>query len=286
MRVYLNGTSGSLGYGVAKALRAGHQVYESLADITDRAEVKNEIDSFQPEVVVHLAALVRSDVCRNMPKVAEEVNVAGTANVAQAAGAVGAKLIYFSTADVYRIDAGRIGDVVVTEESDVRPETAYAQTKYAGEAIARHAVRDAVIIRPGMTFGPRPNDTSILSDVIASHWSGRWVNVLMDPKLSKDYTASANVAEIVRLVVMRGAWGDVFNTGSGEARTYEDIMLDLELNGIRPFVKFWPDYDYIGPRVFSTEKLRKVLGYQPMVSFTECVRAVRDAAGRRHAASV
>lgn len=284
MRVLINGTSGSLGHWVAKALvLAGHEVHESNSvDITNRDIVMAEMRLVRPHVVVHMAAMVRSDVCRAMPAAATETNVNGTSNVVQAAQAVGAKLVYFSTADVYKV-----GQRLITEASVLDPDvTHYARTKYDGETISLHYVPDATIIRPGMTFGPRPQDTSILSDVIASHWTKRWVNVLMDPTLVKDYTAAVNVAEIVRLVIDRGAWGEVYNTGSGEERTYNGIMAGFEKRGIRPSVKFWPGMDYIGSRVFSTEKLRSDLKYSPVMSFDYCVEEVFQAAGRRYAAGV
>jgi dTDP-4-dehydrorhamnose reductase len=98
-------------------------------DIT-RAEVANAVfNRERPALVIHAAAYTDVDRAEQEVLRAEAVNALGAANVATAASAVGARMIYLSTDFVFDGASGR----PYLPDDVARPLGVYGQTKLAGE---------------------------------------------------------------------------------------------------------------------------------------------------------
>ena len=105
MRVLVTGFGGQLGYDVVRLLkRRGVQcqgVDVGDFDLTDGDAVKEYFQSYLPTAVVHCAAYTAVDKAESEPEVCLKVNAIGTMNIARAAAAVGAKVLYISTDYVF-----------------------------------------------------------------------------------------------------------------------------------------------------------------------------------------
>ncbi len=107
---------------------------------------------WRPTHVLHLAAVAHPRTAERHPERADRVNVEGTRALGAAAAAVGARLVFASTAQVYGRRAG-----VLTEALAAAPANAYGRSKWAAEqALGELAARglDAVIARPFNHSGP------------------------------------------------------------------------------------------------------------------------------------
>src|SRR5919108_4837054 len=114
-RILITGISGFLGRYVARSLKDHSAVlgtYHShqtalngcelaCLDVADAEGVRAVFRRFRPDVVVHTAALGDVDACERHPDEAHRVNAQGAECIAQGAMAVGARLIYISTDQVY-----------------------------------------------------------------------------------------------------------------------------------------------------------------------------------------
>lgn len=103
-------------------------------------------------VVYHLAAAFRKI---NLPKeVYREINEGGTGNAIEAGLKGGMeKFVYCSTQGVH----GHVDDPPGSEDTPVRPEDYYQETKYRGELVTRKYMEkglDATILRPMAIYGP------------------------------------------------------------------------------------------------------------------------------------
>lgn len=124
-------------------------------DICDAAAVQTALEG--ADVVVHLA--FQLDPLRDAARM-RAVNVDGTRNVFEAAAAVGArKIVYTSSAVVY--GAHPDNDVPLTEEAPLRanPDFPYAEHKHEVEAwlerwIPDHPELVATVLRPAIVAGP------------------------------------------------------------------------------------------------------------------------------------
>src|SRR5580658_7760318 len=105
------GAGGMLGHDLLTALEAaGHDVtgrVRAELDITDQAAVEAAVAAAKPDVVVNCAAWTAVDDAESHEDEALAVNGTGTALVARACAAAGARLVYVSTDYVFAGDAAR-----------------------------------------------------------------------------------------------------------------------------------------------------------------------------------
>ena len=139
------------GANLAPARKAGAETIE--ADITDPASIEAVFETHKINYVAHVAALYDLGAARESLM---RVNRDGTANVCEAARAAGVEhLLYFSTGDVY----GQPKEMPIHEDMPANPLNAYAESKYAGEKIARKMCVDqglpVTVIRPTVVYGQR-----------------------------------------------------------------------------------------------------------------------------------
>jgi dTDP-4-dehydrorhamnose reductase len=153
MRVLVTGADGQLGRDLLDALAGQVPVggrrcsllapegpvpgldYEVLATdignmrVDDRDAVQFMFHSFRPELVLHGGAITAVDACETEIDLAYAVNAIGTRNVAEAATAVGAHLLYVSTDYVFDGTSPR----PYREWDAPNPKSVYGASKLAGE---------------------------------------------------------------------------------------------------------------------------------------------------------
>ena len=93
--------------------------------------------------------MTQVDNCESDLEGAFRLNAAGSANVAAAAKAVGARLIAVSTDYVFRGDAAQ----PYTENDATEPQTVYGMSKLAGENAIREIYDNHVIARIAWLYG-------------------------------------------------------------------------------------------------------------------------------------
>ncbi len=145
MRIFLTGGSGLLG-GAVQAACAGDQLLAPPSrevDLTRDGEVAAAIAEARPDAVIHCAAITDVDRCEREPETAHRVNVVGSARVARAAAAAGARLIAVSTDYVFGADRGR----PLTEDDRPDPLNVYGASKWAGEREVLDACPGALVAR-------------------------------------------------------------------------------------------------------------------------------------------
>jgi len=82
--------------GANRTQNMGTATYASM-DITEREDVLRVVGEFQPDVIIHGAAMTHVDECELHPEQATLMNVEGTRHMAEAAQQVGAHLVHIST---------------------------------------------------------------------------------------------------------------------------------------------------------------------------------------------
>ncbi len=161
MRCLLTGHRGMVGVHVHEhLLAAGHEVIgldvADGDDVCDGRTVRDRVDGC--DSVVHAAAIAHDS--RGTPEQIRSVNVDGTRTVLDAAGAVGARIVYFSSAQVFGIaDGERAPDYLpIDDDHPRRAARAYGRSKCVGEDLCRaHAARfdvAVVALRPFLVLAP------------------------------------------------------------------------------------------------------------------------------------
>jgi dTDP-4-dehydrorhamnose reductase len=150
-RLLVTGGSGHLGGEVVRRARAAG--WEAVGtsyrkpgpaplDVRDAAAVDALVAGVAPDCLVHTAYL------QDGPD-AWATNVGGSANVAQAAAAQGARLIHLSTDLVFDGRAGR----PYTENDAANPLLEYGRAKTAAEAAVAERHPRATIVRTSLIYG-------------------------------------------------------------------------------------------------------------------------------------
>lgn len=153
--ILLTGGNGQLGTELRHLLDEQGKEYVStdadVLDITDAEKVMTFMQELKPETVYHCAAYTAVDKAEDEGKELDErINVDGTRNVALAAEAVGATLVYISTDYVFD---GTKRDGMYKTDDATNPLNEYGRTKLLGEEEVAAIMSKFYIIRTSWVFG-------------------------------------------------------------------------------------------------------------------------------------
>ena len=153
VRLLVCGAAGMLGRDVVRAAElAGHEVTavdRAELDVTDATATERCAREQGPHAVVNCAAYTDVDGAESDPDGAMRVNARGARNVAAAAAAVGATVLYVSTDYVFD---GRKSEPY-TESDEPRPLGSYGESKLAGEVETAAVNQRHLIVRSSWLFG-------------------------------------------------------------------------------------------------------------------------------------
>ncbi len=139
-RVVLTGAGGFIGSALSRSLELDSQVDVRLCSvpIENQAAVDEYFKNLEiagPLVLVHFAAMSHVPSCQASPELAHLINVLGVTHVSSALGKYfpGSRMVFLSTAQVYK-GSSRIDQAVrFDENSQIQPQSVYAETKWIAE---------------------------------------------------------------------------------------------------------------------------------------------------------
>lgn len=198
MKIFVTGVGGQLGHDVVNELsKRGYEgigsdiqpQYSGIADesavtkaqyvqmdITDAASVEKTIKEISPDVIIHCAAWTAVDAAEdeeNQAKV-HAINALGTENMARAAKAVDAKMVYISTDYVFDGQGDRPW---LPDDKCYAPLNVYGQSKLDGELAVSRILEKYFIVRIAWVFGLNGNNfIKTMIKVGKSHDEVRVVN--------------------------------------------------------------------------------------------------------------
>ena len=225
MRIAITGHKGQLGTALLDALAGSELLGLDLPkhDITDPLAIRETIVEFQPDVVIHGAAMTNVDGCEREPEKAYRINTLGTQNVAVACGQCGAAMVHISTNEVFD---GRLGRPYY-EWDTASPKSAYAQSKAAAEFLVRALLNRFYIVRTSWLYA-RGGENFITKIIRAADQHGQ-LRVVTDEVATPTY--APDLAQAISQLVGTGHFGVYHFTNSGSCSRYEWAKKLLELSG-------------------------------------------------------
>jgi len=244
MRVFITGVCGQLGHDVVNELtRRGHEAVGSdiapaysgiqdgtsvteapyvQLDITDEAAVSRVLAEIKPDAVIHCAAWTNVDGAEdpaNKPLV-HKINVEGTQNMADAAKAVDAKIVYLSTDYVFD---GQGAKPWQPDDKNYAPLNYYGQTKLEGELAVSSTIDKFFIVRIAWAFGLNGNNfVKTMVNVGRTHDTVRVVN---DQTGSPTYCF--DLARLLVDMIETDKYGYYHSTNEGDYISWYDFTCEI-----------------------------------------------------------
>ncbi|MDB6110965.1 MAG: dTDP-4-dehydrorhamnose reductase [Pedosphaera sp.] len=142
-------------------------------DLTDHESVRRLFRQQQPRLILHCAALSKTQACQANPPLARQLNVEVTTRLAELAADI--PFIFFSTDLVF--DGGQ-GNY--EETAPLNPLSIYAETKVAAEQIVRANPKHTVI-RTSLNGGTSPTGDRGFNEEMRRVWqNGRTLSLFTD----------------------------------------------------------------------------------------------------------
>jgi UDP-glucose 4-epimerase len=225
--------------------------------------------------------------CKDYPRTAFDVNIAGTFNVLEACVNNDIeRLVWSSSASVY----GDAVSVPMTEEHPFNNRNFYGATKIAGEAMAR-AFNDRyglgyVGLRYMNVYGPHQDQTAAYTGVIPIMLNKIEANeapvINGDGSQAYDFVTARDTARCNVLALRNDVVDEFYNVGTGVQTSIKELCdLILEMTGSDLKVEYKPyseedSRQMVQNRIGSTEKAEKDLGFHYEDTLREGLQALID----------
>ncbi|MDD2757956.1 MAG: SDR family oxidoreductase [Patescibacteria group bacterium] len=183
-KILITGSGGFVGKNLYSILKPDFEIcgidivknefVDKVIDVSDRAALKNILDGFQPDVIVHLAALSNVEKCEMEKELADKCNVLPTKILAAWSAHHDKKIIYISSDYVYD---GKKGGY--DENDAVNPAQYYGETKVEGEKIVS-ALKNYIIFRPTVIYGWDPDGMNFFMQLYRNMKDGKAMRIMTD----------------------------------------------------------------------------------------------------------
>lgn len=244
-------------------------IYQSL-DITNPKQVNEVFATFQPQIVIHTAAMTNVDACESDLDGCNLLNVKAVEYLVEACEKHKSFFCHLSTDFIFDGESGPYDEV-----AKPNPISIYGESKLKAEQIVQSSKIRWAIARTVLVFGivPDMSRTNIILWVKKSLEEGKQINVVTDQ--FRTPTLAEDLAMGCWLIAQKEAEG-IFNISGEELLTpYEMAIQTAEFFHLpKELIKPADSSTFSQPAKrpprtgFILDKAKSVLGYQPR-SFNE-----------------
>lgn len=217
MKILVTGVKGQLGYDVVhEGESRGLEMFGTDVDnmdITDAGQVKQVIEDYKPDAVIHCAAYTAVDAAEDNQELCRKINVDGTRNIAEVCKAMDIPMMYFSTDYIFN---GQ-GENFWKEDDEKQPLNVYGRTKYEGELAVQELIQKYFILRISWVFGV--NGNNFIKTMLRLGKERGAVGVVSDQIGSPTYTY--DLAKLVIDMIQTDKYGAYHVTNDGLCSWYE-----------------------------------------------------------------
>ena len=267
------------------AFMSNPNFYFARADITENRALHHFLprDWPSPDAAVHLAAIVGFPACQSIGKQAAwRYNVDGTQMVFEQCANLGVSRIIFSS--TYSNYGASLDGKPVTEDSQLNPQSLYAETKVASEEFLLKQKDSScvpLIFRFATLYGisPRTRFDLIVNQFVLDAFTKRELIIYQ-----RGYSRSfVHVRDVVRGIMLGleapedKVRGQIFNLGMKDGNFTKDEIVGLVLKRLPETMIRYKDLTFGGDmrdiRV-SFEKIQREMGFKAQLNVDDGVREV------------
>ncbi len=298
MNILITGGAGFIGSSIIPELKkCGHNIFvidnlsfgkRELADVEDsffsnvdireKNKVKLIVEKFQPDWILHLAAIHFIPYCNKHPIETVDVNINATLNLLNIAREYKNLKGFFlaSTAAVYPIY-----DKAIKESLEPAPLDIYGTSKLICEHLLKEFYLEtsinSVVCRFFNAFGPNETNPHLIPEILNQIKNENRIIELgnLDPK--RDFIHTYDMARAVSSLIEKSVDGyDIFNLGRGIEYSVKDIVKAFE-NSINEKITIKQDPSRIRksdrPHLLADiTKLKNFLNWEPEESLDSAIK--------------
>ncbi len=261
-------------YRIKELKKYGERVVRMRGDVTDKELLKQSLRKYNPEIIIHLAALPIAKVCDDYPDEARINIFESTISILEAIRNLNLnldKFIYTSSSMVYgdflRDNENNI--IPAKENQQCNPIGIYGAMKLAGEHLVKvYSKRFNLpysIIRPSAVYGPTDCNRRVTEIFLTNALKGKEL-VLDNGGLHKlDFSYIKDVAKGFVLVAnSKKALNETFNITFGEGRTIKELAETIKkLIPNTKIIEKTRDVYRPNRGTLDISKAKNLLGYKP-----------------------
>ena len=270
----------------------------SQTDICDAEKISELMNSFQPDIIMHLAAESHVDRSIDGPSEFMQTNIIGTYTLLEAARfywqslseekKATFKFHHISTDEVY----GDLADsgLLFTESTSYDPSSPYSASKASSDHLVRAWHRTyglpAVITNCSNNYGPYHFPEKLIPLVILNALEGKSLPVYGDGSQIRDWLFVEDHAKALFKVALEGTSGETYNIGGHNEKSNIEVVKAIctildelkpnNIDGISSykdlivFVQDRPGHDV--RYAIDASKIEQELGWRPDESFETGLR--------------
>ncbi|NDJ63287.1 MAG: dTDP-4-dehydrorhamnose reductase [Chloroflexi bacterium] len=197
MRILVTGAAGRLGGRLVETLGARDHAVIGVDvadfDIADFAATNRTVGQIAPALIIHAAAWTDVDGCARDPEQALRVNGYGAQNVALAAAAVGAAILYVSSNEVFSGTTKQ----PYREYDATAPINPYGYSKWVGERAVLTLNPRHYVVRTAWLFAH--GGKNFVQSILNAATQGKPLRVVTDEIANPTYTddLAAAIADLI-----------------------------------------------------------------------------------------
>jgi len=263
-----------------------------VGNVTDSGCIREQINKFLPNSIVHLAAESHVDRSIDGPRSFVETNVQGTMTLLQEATEYWASLdsnqkdsfrfLHVSTDEVY----GSLGENgLFNEDTPYDPSSPYSATKAASDHLVRAWHRTyglpVLITNCSNNYGSHQFPEKLIPLMILNCLAEKQLPIYGKGNNVRDWLFVDDHASALKCVLTKGQVGRTYNIGGNEEHTNRQVVEKIcgIMDKLRPRTNGKPHSDlitYVKDRpghdlryAIDSSRLQNELGWKPTISFDE-----------------
>ena len=214
-KLLITGSSGFLGNRLALYYKDKYELLlptHSQLNVSREEAVMAYMEQFQPDIVLHCAALSNTWYCEQHPDESHRVNVQGTVKIAKACKHIGAKLVFMSSDQVYN---GTPVSGPLKEQDVFQPVNVYGRHKLEAEQRALRNNPMSVALRLTWMYDVPGSHMKLNSNILVNIQKALDEGTTIKAA-THEYRGVTNVWEVVRNMEQTLELpGGIYNYGSG-----------------------------------------------------------------------
>ena len=232
-KILITGSGGFVGKNLCQLLKTDFNIMgidrnvnefvDKIVDISDVDLLTNVLNQFNPDEIIHLAALSNVEQCEAAPELARRCNILPTETLVAWADKNNKRVIFISSDYVFDGGKGNFN-----EDDQENPIQYYGKTKLEDERLVS-TLKNYVILRPTVIYGWDPGGMNFFMQLFRNKQTGKKIKVATDQISNPTFVL--DLCALIGKVLHSNLSGKYITTGNVALSRYDFSLKICEYMG-------------------------------------------------------